>query len=149
MGRMVTGAFDNIQVTNDADQDIFAITAGANNKIKLHWLELYSAVTVAENLRMKLRRVDLAAAGTAVTEALLDEDDGTITATMITLDTTPDATPGDLIAAFQWDQLAPLVYQPVPKAIAKVQEAGIIVLHLETALAATTSMSGWAIWEEL
>lgn len=146
---MYTGPFSGISVTNDADQNIWAITAGANNKVIIHGFELYSAATTAEVLVMQLRREDAAAAGTSVTESPLDEDDSAATATMITLDTTPDATPGAVLAAFQWEQLGPLIYLPTPEMRPIVQESGIIVLHLGTALGATTSMSGFVIWEEI
>ncbi len=149
MGRMVVGAFDNIAITTDADQDIWSLVAGSANKVIIHWIELYSAAVAAENLRIKLRRVSDFPAGSGVTEAKLDEDDGGITAVMRTIDLAPDSTPGDLLAAFQWDQLSPLVYQPTPEARPVMEEAGVLVLHLETALAATTNMSGWIVWEEI
>ncbi len=145
---MYSGPLDQIAVTNDADQNIWALTAGSANKLVLHGFELYSAATVSEDLRIKLRRETTAAVGTAVVEAPLDEDDSTNTATMITLDLTP-GTPGDVIAGFQWEQLGPLTFMPTPEMRPVVQESGIIVLHLETALGATTNMSGWVIWEEI
>ena len=149
MGRMIVGAFDNIAVTTDADQDIWTLGAGANNKIKLHWFELYSAQTGAENLRLQLRRVSEAGGGAAVTEAKLDEDDGAITGNLTTLDTIPDATPGDVLAGYQWEQLGPLIFQPTPELRPILQESGIVALHLQTALAATINMSGFVVWEEI
>jgi hypothetical protein len=148
MGRMIVGAFDGISVTNDADQNIWAITAGSANKIIIHGFELTSAATVAEDLAILLRRESTAAAGTAVTEENLDEDDGAITATMITLDLTP-GTPDGVLGAWQWEQLGPLTYLPTPEMRPVVQESGIIVLNLGTALTATTAMSGYVVWEEI
>lgn len=148
MGRIIYGPIDDISVTNDADQNIFVLTAGANDKIKLHGFEITSAKTAAEILRLQLRRETTAGAGGAVVEAKADEADGAITATMVTLDLTP-GTPGDVLMGFQWEQLGPLGHVWTPKMSPLVQEAGIIVLHLETALAATTNMSGWVCWEEI
>lgn len=148
MGRMVTGAFGGISVTNDADQNIWAITAGANNKIKIHGFEIYSASIVAEILDLELRRESTAAAGTVVSEQNLDEDDGTITAVMVTLDLSP-GTPDGVLAAFQWEQLGPLIYMPTPAMQPVVQEGGRIVLNLGTALGGTTAMSGYVVWEEI
>jgi len=148
MGRMIVGAFSGISVTNDADQNIWAITAGSANKIKIHGFELYSASIVAEILKLELRRESTAAAGTAVTEENLDEDDTAPTATMITLDISP-GTPDGILAAYQWEQLGPLIFLPTPEIQPVVQEGGRIVLNLNSVLGATTLMSGHVYWEEL
>ncbi len=148
MGRMIVGAFDGISVTNDADQNIWALTAGSANKLILHGFEISSAATVAEDLAMLLRRESTAAAGTAVTEENLDEDDGAITAVMITLDLSP-GTPDGVLGAWQWEQLGALIYMPTPEMRPVVQESGRIVLNLGTALGATTAMSGHVVWEEI
>jgi hypothetical protein len=145
---MVTGAFGGISVTNDPDQNIWVLTAGANNKLKLHSFELYSASIVAEILDLELRRESTAGAGDVVSEQNLDEDDGAITAVMITLDLSP-GTPDGVLAAYQWEQLGPLIYMPTPAMQPVVQEGGRIALNLGTALGGTTLMSGHVVWEEI
>jgi len=148
MGRMVVGAFDSLSVTTDSDQNIWALTAGSSNKLKLHGFELSSASQVAESVQMLLRRESTAAAGTTVSEQKLDEDDGTITAVMVTLDLSP-GTPSGELGSWLWEQLGSLVYMPTPAMQPVVQEGGIIVLNLGTALGGTTLWSGHVVWEEI
>jgi hypothetical protein len=149
MAGIYRGAFDGISVTNDSDQNIWALTAGSADKIVVHEIMLTSAATTAEILNITLRRETTAAAGTTVTPSENDEGNTTTTtATMITLDLTP-GTPGDVLANWQWEQLGPLHYLPTPETRPVIQESGILVMHLGTALAATTAMSGWVVWQEL
>lgn len=149
MGRIVYCPLVNLSVTNDADQDIFRLNAGANNKLKLHGFEVYSAATTAEALRLRLlRRSADGTGGSAATEVSADEDDGTITGALTTLVTTP-GTAGDVLAEFSWEQLGPLIWIPTPDLQITVEQSGRIALNLLTALGATTVMTGWVAWEEI
>jgi len=148
MGRIVYCPLVNLSVTNDADQDIFQLTAGAANKLKVHGFELYSAAIAAEALRFRLVRRSTDGNGGAATAVKADEDDGAITGAVETLALTP-GTAGDVLAEFSWPQLGPLVFLPTPELRPTVQEAGRIALNLLTALAATTVMTGWVAWEEI
>lgn len=149
MGRIIYCPIPDVTVTTDADQDIFRLNAGANNKYVLHAFEVYSAVIAAEALSLRLvRRTSDGTGGTAQTEVNADEDDGTITAALTTLVTTP-GTAGDVLAHFEWEQLGPLVFLPTPELRPKVQESGRIALNLQTALGGSTAMSGWVAWEEI
>ena len=148
MGRMVICPFDGLSVTADATQDIWELTAGANDKLKLHGFELYSAAIAAEILDLRLvRYATSGSAGGTGTEVLLDQSDGSITAAVETLNTTPGGTP-IILMGFQWEQLGPLIYLPIPEDRIVVQEAGIIALNLQTAPTAV-AMSGHVIWEEI
>jgi hypothetical protein len=138
----------NLSVTNDADQDIFQLTAGSANKIKLHGFELYSAAIAAEAVRLRLVRRTTDGNGSAATAVKPDEDDGTITGAVETLATTP-GTAGDVLAEYVWEQLGPLVHLPTPEMRIMIQEGGRIGLNLLTALGATTVMAGSVVWEEI
>ena len=151
MGHPIQAAFDDISVTTDADQDIWQFAGEANHRIRIVEMLLRSEVVVAENLRLQLRRITTGITGDGQVEVLLDEDDGLVRGALTTLATTPGSA-GALIAAFQWDQRAPLIYRPPPLARPILGTSGgsgehRIALHLETALAATTLMSGYVIWE--
>lgn len=148
MGRIVRAPIDAISVTNDSDQDIWQLVAGANNKIILHEFQVTSASEVAEILDIELIRRSTTGTGTAVTEVANDEDDGSITAVATVLITTP-GTPGDILESYQWEQLGPLGHLWTPETRPVIQESGRIALHLSTALGGTTVMSGFLIWEEV
>jgi hypothetical protein len=148
MGRIVYCPIPSVSVTTDSDQDIFQLTAGSANKIKLHAFELYSAAIAAEAVALRLVRRTTDGSGTAQTEVKADEDDGTITGALATLQTAP-GTLGDVLAHFHWEQLGPLVFLPTPELRPMVQEGGRIAVNLQTALAGTTVWSGWVAWEEI
>lgn len=149
MGRIIRQAIDNVSVTTDADQDVWELTAGANNKLVLHEFVMYSAATTAEALRLRLiRRTGAGTGGTAATEVRNDEDDGAITAAVATLVTTP-GTPGDILEGYQWEQLGPLQRLWTPETRPVVQEGGRLGLNLSTALGSATNWSGLLIWEEI
>jgi hypothetical protein len=141
---------ENLSVTNDSDQDVFELTAGANDKLVLLGFELYSAAIAAEAVRMRLvRRTTAGSGGTGEPENDADEGNTTTaTAACVSLATTPGSA-GDVLQAFQWEQLGPLIYSPTPEQYIKVQEGGRIALNLLTALNATTVMDGWVCWQEL
>jgi len=149
MARVFYAPLENLSVTNDADQDIWQLTAGANDKLELLGFELYSAAIAAEALRMRLIRRTTTGTGTAEPENEADEGMTTAaTAACVSLVTTP-GTAGEVLQAYQWEQLGPLIYAPTPEQYIKVQEGGRIALNLLTALNATTVMDGWVCWREL
>lgn len=148
MGRMVICPFDGLSVTADATQDIWELTAGSTNQCVLHGFELYSAAIAAEILDLRLVRYAVSGSGgAAATEVLIDEDASAITGAVETLNTTPGTTP-IILMGFQWEQLGPLIYLPIPEDRIVVQTSGIIALNLQTAPTAV-AMSGHVIWEEI
>ncbi len=149
MGRTVYAPLDDLQVTNDADQDIWELTAGADNKLRLLGWELTSAAIASEAVQLRLIRGTAAGSGGAVvTEILADEDDGAITAALVTLATTP-GTDGSLIQTFRWEQLGPVGMVYTPEMAITVQGGDRLKLNLETALTGTTEWDGWVCWEEI
>lgn len=148
MGRIVYCPLVDLSVTNDPDQDIWELATGSTNKVKLHAFELYSASIVAEAINLRLLRRSTTGNGSAATPVLADVDDGSVTAAVDTLATTP-GTAGAVLCEFTWEQLGPLIYLPTPALQITVEQSGFLSLNLQTALAGTTVMSGWLAWEEL
>lgn len=150
MGRMVSAPIVNESFgTGSANDDVFFILAGANNKFRIHEFEIHSNRITAEAVRLRLlRRTTTGTGGTAATEVLLDEDDGAITAAM-TNNVTAPGTAGAVLREWYWEQLGPLVFMPSPALQPIVDAGGRIALELMTALGATQSWSGTVVWEEL
>lgn len=146
MGRMV---IQNIDVTlaSDATQDIWSLMAASTNKLKLHGWELTSSAITASVLHITLHRISAVGSGGAVeTEIKLDEDDGAITGSVRSEDTTPGTDSGKLMS-YQWEQLGPVghVFTPEMRPVIEVSQG--IALTCNTA--ATPTLSGWICWEEI
>jgi hypothetical protein len=150
MGRIYTCPFDNLSVTNDSDQDIFELVGAAGYPFRLLAFEVYSALTTDERVRLRLvRRSTTGSGGSAATEVRMDGGNTVAAQTAVsTLVTTP-GTIGDIIHAWYWSQLAPLIYRPTPAEIIEFTSGQRCGLNLETAVAATRSWSGFVTWEEI
>lgn len=148
MGRTYYCPLTALSVTAAANQDIWEIAAGANNKCRLLGWEIGSSATTAEALELRLQRGSASGTGgAAATEVKADDDDGAITAAVETLNTTPGAVT-DVLQTFTWEQLGPLGQVYVPEAVITIPEGGFLKLNLQTAPTAFTA-SGWVCWEEL
>ena len=147
MGRMVYCPLDDLQVTDDADQDIWEIMTASTNKAILHGWELTSAATTAEAVQLRLLRGSDTGNGSPATPVKADDDDGAITASVDSLALIPGADEG-ILQTFRWEQLGPLgqIYTPEMRII--IPESSYLKLNLETALAGTTEWDGWICWEE-
>jgi len=144
---MVITPFRSITIGADATQDLWSLMAAATNKLILHGWEIYSDAIAATLLELALVRLSaVGSAGATATEVKLDTDDGAITGSVRTGDTTP-GTPGDVLAGFGWEQLGPLgiIYTPEMRPVIEVSTG--IALVCDTADA--FEMSGWVCWEEL
>jgi len=147
MGRMVQAPINSITVTADATQDLWSLMAASTNKIILHGWEITSDAITATLLECTLLRITAAgSSGTALTEVLLNTDDGAITGAARVIDTTP-GTPGDILAGFQWEQLGPLgmIYTPEMRPVLEVSTGIALVCNTADAF----KMSGWICWEEI
>ena len=147
MGRMVITPFHSITIAADATQDLWSLMAAATNKLVLHGWEITSNATAAAVLELTLLRLSaVGSVGAAATEVMLDTDDGAITGSVRTGDTTP-GTPGDVLMGFQWEQLGPLgiIYTPEMRPVIEVSTGIALVCNT----AAGFEMSGWVCWEEL
>lgn len=147
MGRLVIAPLRSITITADATQDLWSLMAASTNKLKLHGWEITSDAITAATLELALLRLSAVGSGGATATAVkLDSDDGAITGSVRTGDTTP-GTPGDVLKGFAWEQLGPLglVYTPEMRPIIEVSTGIALVCDTATAF----EMSGWVCWEEL
>ncbi len=147
MGRMVVCPFDSITIGAEGTLDIFSLMATSTNKLILHGWEISSNAIAASVLELNLRRITtVGSGGNTATEAKLNEDDGAITGSVRTDDTT-EGTGVTTLKGFQWEQLGPLgiIYTPEMRPVIEVSEG--IALYLTT----TTGfeLSGWVCWEEI
>jgi len=146
MGRMVITNID-VTLASDATQDIWSLMAASTNKIKLHGWELTSTATTASVIHLTLHRISAVGSGGATeTEIKLDEDDGAITGSVRSEDTTPGTDSGKLMS-YQWEQLGPVghVFTPEMRPVIEVSQG--IALTCNTA--ATPTLAGWICWEEI
>jgi hypothetical protein len=144
---MVMAPLNSVTVTSDATQDLWSLMASATNKLVLHGWEITSDAIAAALLEVTLLRLSaVGSVGTDLTEVKLDTDDGAITGSARTIDTTP-GTPGDILAGYQWEQLGPLgiIYTPEMRPVIEVSTGIALVCNT----AAAFEMSGWICWEEL
>ena len=147
MGRMVQAPLNSVTIGADATQDLWSLMAAATNKLILHGWEISSDSLAAVLLECTLLRLSaVGSVGAALTEVMLDTDDGAITGSARAGDTTP-GTPGDVLAGFQWEQLGPLgiIYTPEMRPVIEVSTGIALVCNTADAF----EMSGWICWEEL
>jgi hypothetical protein len=146
-GRIVYAPFDDIQVTNDADQDVFELGA-VTNKMKLHGFELTSDATTAEIVDLRLVRRSTGGDGSAVVEVPANTDQGAITTVVEELATAPGSI-GDILMAWKWEQLGPLLYLPTPEMQITIDAGAFLCLNIQSALTTTIGWSGWVCFEEI
>jgi hypothetical protein len=147
MGRIYYAPFDDIQVTTDADQDVWELGA-VTNKVILHGFELSSEAIAAESVDLRLVRRSTSGNGTAVVEVQRATDDAAPLAVVEELALVPGAI-GDILMGWKWEQLGPLVFLPTPEMRPVLDAGAYFCLNIQSALAATTGWSGWVCWEEL
>lgn len=149
MGRIYTAPLSNLSVTNDADQDIIELVNGSGVVAILHAIEINSALTTDERVRMRFcRRSTTGSGGSAVTEVPNSVGDATPAVAVTTLVTAP-GTIGAIMPEFYWSQLAPFIHLPVPEDRIIIAPSGRLCLNLLTAVASTRSWSGSVTWEEI
>lgn len=147
MGRIYYAPFDDIQVTTDADQDVWELGA-ITNKVVLHGFELTSESVVAESVDLRLVRRSTSGNGSAVVEVKAKTDDAAQLAVVEQLALVPGSI-GDIIMGWKWEQLGPLLYLPTPEMRITLDAAAFLCLNIQSALAGTTGWSGWICWEEI
>ena len=148
MGRMVICPLDSVTIGAEGTLDVWSLMATGTNKLILHGWEITSNATTAAVLELDLRFIGtVGSGGNAETgEAKLNVDDGAITGTVRSDDTTEGTTVTKL-QGYQWEQLGPLgqVYTPEMRPVIELSTG--VALYLAT----TTGFecSGWICWEEL
>lgn len=149
MARVFTAPLQIADAGTDVDQSLFELVAGAGDKIVLYGFELTSSATTATAMELVLKRISGAGTGgTAVTEEDVDQNtDLTATAAL----QTDVETPGTAVATlktWQWEQLGPLVYMPIPEARLVSEVSQGFSLNV-TASPANAALGGYIIWEEV
>ncbi len=147
MGRIYYAPFDDIQVTNDADQDVWELGA-VTNKVILHGFQMTSDITAAEVVDLRLVRRSTSGDGAGVTEVQAKTDDAAPLALVEQLALAP-GTIGDIIMGWKWEQLGPLEFLPTPEMRITLDAGAFLCLNIQSPLAATTGWSGWICWEEV
>lgn len=147
MGRIYYAPFDDIQVTNDADQDVWELGA-ITNKVILHAFELTSEAIAAESVDLRLVRRSTSGNGAAVVEVPRATDDAAQLAVVEQLALVP-GTIGDILMGFKWEQLGPLSFLPTPEMRPVIDAGAFLCLNIQSALAGTTGWSGYICWEEV
>lgn len=148
MGRVVYCPLTSLTVTAAADQDLWELATASTNKVRLLGWEVTSSATTAAALELRLLRGSASGSGgSTATEVLADEDDGSITAAVETLNTTP-GTPGAVLQTFAWEQLGPLGHVYTPEMAPIVEVSSFIKLNLVTQ-PTSFELNGWICWEEL
>jgi len=147
MGRIYYAPFDDIQVTTDADQDVWELGA-VTNKVILHAFQMTSELISAEAIDLRLVRRSTSGNGVAVTEVRRNVDDAAPLALVEQLATAPGAI-GDIMMGWKWEQLGPLDFLPTPEMRPVIDAGTFLCLNIQSALVATTGWSGYLVWEEV
>ena len=147
MGRIVYCPLDSVTIGAEGTLDVWSLMAAATNKLILHGWEITSDATTAAILELNLRYITtVGSGGNAETEAKADVDDGAITGSVRSDDTT-EGTGVTKLMSYQWEQLGPLGIIYTPQMMPRIEVSQGIALYLTT----TTGFecSGWICWEEL
>lgn len=147
MGRIYYAMFDDLQVTNDANQDFWEIQA-VTHKAILHGFQVTSESLVAENIDLRLVRRSTSGNGSAVLESQANQADAAQLAVVEQLALAP-GTNTNFLMAFKWEQLGPLEFLPTPEMRIIIDPGTFLCLNINSALAGTIGWSGWICWEEV
>jgi len=154
MARPYVIQFNNIAVT--AAQDLFNIAATSGMAFVLHQFELNSeSSSSAAELRVVIKRmtatVTNGSGGSVATISALASTDAAATVTGRTNDTTRATTSGSTtnLFPFGWNVLNGLLFCPPPEIRPTFGVSQNLLIGLETAPAASTTMDGYIVIEEL
>ena len=147
MGRIVFQEL-NLTLASDATQDIWSVVGIATQKIIMHGFEMTSTAIAAAIIDINFHRITASGTGGAAstTEELADEDWTAVQGVFRTEDTTPGADGGGLMR-WQWEQLGPVGHVYTPETRPKALESQGFAMTMNTA--ATPTLAGWVIWEEV
>jgi len=149
MGRIVRCPIENQVIANsDGVLDIFELIAGANKPIDLVKFRFESSNIAADNVRLRMvRRSTTGSGGVTGVPVKNNEGGGTITA-VVEFDVTTVGSVGDILAAYQWEQLGPLEEIYLPEERIHVQEGGRLCLEIVSAIPNDANWSGYVVWME-
>lgn len=148
MGLLYTAAFENISLT-DAAQDIIFLATSSAVPIRIHYARFTASVTTDVRARIQLiRRTTAGSGGTGITPSELIGRNTVSPATTCTYLRTTTGTAGDVVAAEQWSLLVPYEYLPVPEQRPEVAASSYIGFNLAAGTGATRTISGYVTFEE-
>jgi hypothetical protein len=148
MGLLYSAPFENITVT-DAAQDIIFLATSSSVPLRIHSIRVSAGVTTDVRARIQLiRRTTAGSGGTGITPSELFSRNSVSAATTVTHSRTTPGTAGDVIHAEQWSLLVPFDWTPTPEFRPQVGVSGYIGLHLAAGTGASRVMSGSVIFEE-
>lgn len=148
MGLLYSAAFENVSMT-DAAQDIVFLATSSAVPIKVHYLRVTASVTSDVRARIQLlRRTTAGSGGTGVTPAEMIGRNTVSAATTVTYLRTTPGTAGDVVLAEEWSLLVPFEYLPTPEHRPEVAAASYLGLNLVAGTGASRSISGYVIFEE-
>lgn len=148
MGRMYSAVFDKVAVS--AVQDLFELVAASNVHVIVHSVKLLQITEEAsEIVRIKFQRASTSgSAGSTVTPVPLDP--GTPAAdTAVEINNTTQGTAGAIVDLDHWNMVQPYIWLPTPENRIHIPGGGRLVVELEDAPDAATTMSGVVVFEEL
>lgn len=149
MGLMYTAPFENVTIT-DAAQDIVFLATSSSVPLIVHAVRVTAGVTTDVRARIQIiRRTTAGSGGTGITPSELYGRNSVAAATTATYARTTPGTGGDVIHAEQWSLLVPFEWLPTPEMRPQVPVSGFIGLHLAAGTGASRVMSGSIIFEEI
>lgn len=149
MGLMYSAAFENVSIT-DAAQDIVFLATSSSVPLLVHSIRISAGVTTDVRARIQLlRRTTAGSAGTGITPRALFGRNTVSGATTCTYARTTPGTAGDVLANEEWSLLIPYEFLPTPEMRIHVPVSGFLGLNLVAGTGASRVMSGQVIFEEL
>jgi hypothetical protein len=148
MGLLYSAAFDNVTMT-DAAQDIVFLQTSAAVPIIIHEILITSNVTTDVRARIAIvRRSTAGSSGTAITPRALYERNSVSAATTATYLRTTVGTVGNLLDADQWSMLVPFQRLYTPETRIAVASSGFLGVNLVAGTGASRVISGKIVFEE-
>lgn len=148
MGLLYSAAFENVTMT-DAAQDIVFLQTSSAVPITIHEILVTSAVTTDVRARLSVvRRSTAGSAGTAITPRALFERNSVAAATTATYLRTTVGTVGNVLDADQWSMLVPWQRLYTPETRIVVAASGFLGLNLVAGTGASRVISGKIVFEE-
>lgn len=149
MGLIYTAPFENITVT-DAAQDIVFLATSSSVPLLIHSIRVSAGVTTDVRARVQLiRRTTAGSGGTGITPSELFARNSVSASTTATHSRTTPGTAGDVLHAEQWSLLVPLDWTWTPEMRPHVPVSGFVGLHLVAGTGASRVVSGSITFEEL
>lgn len=149
MGLMYSAAFENVTIT-DAAQDIVFLATSSSVPIIVHSVRITAGVTTDVRARIQIvRRSTAGSGGTGITVAELHGRNTVAATVTATYARTTPGTVGDVVHGEQWSLLVPFEWIPTPEIRPQVPVSGFIGVHLVAGTGASRVMSGSITFEEL